>query len=50
MIMAKSFRELEARMGSESRERARKKGEKMIREMPLEELRAAARHDSAAVS
>jgi DNA-binding XRE family transcriptional regulator len=39
--MARNFRELEAKMRPESRERARKKAEKMIREMPLDELRAA---------
>lgn len=39
--MARNFKELEAKMSPESRERVRKKAERMIRAMPLEELRAA---------
>jgi len=39
--MARNFRELEEKMRPESRARARKKAESMIREMPLEELRTA---------
>ncbi|HEV3038127.1 MAG TPA: XRE family transcriptional regulator [Candidatus Angelobacter sp.] len=39
--MTRNFRELEAKMRPESRERAYQKAKTMIREMPLEELRAA---------
>src|SRR5437660_4058748 len=39
--MARNFRELEEKMRPESRVRARQKAESVIRELPLEELRAA---------
>ncbi|HYY55927.1 MAG TPA: XRE family transcriptional regulator [Pyrinomonadaceae bacterium] len=39
--MAKSFRTLRAKMSPEPRERSRRKAEKLIEEMPLNELRAA---------
>jgi transcriptional regulator with XRE-family HTH domain len=39
--VARNFRELEAKMSPEARERARVKTEQMIREMPLDELREA---------
>ena len=39
--MARNFRELEEKMRPESRARVRQKAESMIRELPLEELRAA---------
>jgi len=39
--VVKKFSELEAKMSPESRIRARQKADQMIREMPLEELRAA---------
>lgn len=39
--MAKSFKTLRERMSPESRERAHSKAEKLIEEMPLNELRAA---------
>jgi predicted XRE-type DNA-binding protein len=39
--MAKSFRELESRMSPEARARSEAKARKMIREMPLSEIRAA---------
>jgi hypothetical protein len=39
--MAKSFKALREKMSTEARERARRKAEKLIEEMPLNELRAA---------
>lgn len=39
--MARNFKELEARMSPERRERVQAKVEEMIREMPLDELREA---------
>ena len=39
--MARNFKELEAKMPPERRERIRAKVEEMIREMPLDELREA---------
>jgi DNA-binding XRE family transcriptional regulator len=39
--MAKSFRLLEAKLRPEVRERAARKAEQMIQEMPLDELRVA---------
>ena len=39
--MAKSFKTLREKMSPESRERSRRKADKLIEEMPLNELRAA---------
>lgn len=39
--MAKSFKTLREKMSPEARERARRKAEKLMEEMPLSELRAA---------
>jgi DNA-binding XRE family transcriptional regulator len=39
--MAKNFNELRAKMSPESRARAQAKFEQLVKEMPLEELRAA---------
>jgi len=39
--MAKSFKTLKEKMSPEARERSRRKAEKLIDEMPLNELRAA---------
>ena len=39
--MAKNFNELRAKMSPEQRARARARAEEMLREMPLDELRAA---------
>ena len=39
--MAKSFKTLREKMSPEARERSRRKAEKLIEEMPLNELRAA---------
>jgi transcriptional regulator with XRE-family HTH domain len=39
--MAKSFKTLREKMSPEARERARSKAEELIKEMPLNELRAA---------
>ena len=39
--MARNFKELEARMSPEARERAKAKALQMIEEMPLDELREA---------
>ncbi len=39
--MARKFSELEAKMSPEARARARNRAQKIIEEMPLEELRAA---------
>jgi transcriptional regulator with XRE-family HTH domain len=41
--MAKKFKELEAKMSPEARERARAGAEQMMRELPLDELREAMR-------
>ena len=39
--MAKSFKQLESRMSPAARERSEAKARKMVREMPLNEIRAA---------